>query len=210
MLVPLEWLNEYTKIDAAQDEFCERMIMSGSNIETVERFDVEDANEQLLNDGKQPASWKPVLLGITKASLTTKSWLSAASFQHTTHVLTEAAVSGKKDHLVGLKENVILGRLIPAGTGLEAIRRINVIDERTEERLKELGFDGILRPVRTSCENHMGDDWARIIQWDGSKFNIVSDWYQSNKQFVDPLVKEYGAKYAAEKKIQQRDCSTES
>src|SRR5690554_862233 len=80
----------------------------------------------------------------------------------------------------------------------------------TEERLNELGFAGILRPVRTSCEDHMGDDWARIIQWDGSKFEIVSDWYQSNRDFVDPLVKEYGARYAAEKKIQPRDCSKES
>lgn len=80
----------------------------------------------------------------------------------------------------------------------------------TEERLNELGFAGILRPVRTSCEDHMGDDWARIIQWDGSKFEIVSDWYQSNREFVDPLVKEFGARYASEKKIEPRDCSKES
>ncbi|HEX7003327.1 MAG TPA: DNA-directed RNA polymerase subunit beta' [Trueperaceae bacterium] len=105
--------------------------------QTVERFDVEEANNRLLDEGKQPAAWKPVLLGITKASLSTKSWLSAASFQHTTHVLTEAAVSGKADELVGLKENVILGRLIPAGTGLEAIRSTRVADERTLERLAE-------------------------------------------------------------------------
>ena len=99
--------------------------------QTVERFDVEEINQRLLEDGKTPASWKPVLLGITKASLTTKSWLSAASFQHTTHVLTEAAVSGKVDDLVGLKENVILGRLIPAGTGLDVIRNTRVADDRT-------------------------------------------------------------------------------
>ena len=74
------------------------------------------------------------MLGITKASLSTKSWLSAASFQHTTHVLTEAAVSGKADELVGLKENVILGRLIPAGTGLDNIRDTRVADERMLER----------------------------------------------------------------------------
>ncbi|MFT0849407.1 ABC transporter substrate-binding protein [Achromobacter sp. F4_2707] len=80
----------------------------------------------------------------------------------------------------------------------------------TAERLEELGFSNILRPVRTSCEDHMGDDWARIIQWDGSKFEIVSDWYQSNRDFVDPLVKEYGARHAAEKKIEPRDCSKES
>ena len=99
--------------------------------QTVERFDVEEINNALLDDGKTPAAWKPVLLGITKASLTTKSWLSAASFQHTTHVLTEAAVAGKIDDLVGLKENVILGRLIPAGTGLDAIRQVRVADEQT-------------------------------------------------------------------------------
>jgi DNA-directed RNA polymerase subunit beta' len=99
--------------------------------QTVERFDVEGINDALLEAGKRPAAWKPVLLGITKASLTTKSWLSAASFQHTTHVLTEAAVAGKIDDLVGLKENVILGRLIPAGTGLDAIRHVRVADERT-------------------------------------------------------------------------------
>ena len=89
--------------------------------QTVEKFDVEESNNTLLENGDEPARWKPILLGITKASLSTKSWLSAASFQHTTHVLTEAAVSAKTDILVGLKENVILGRLIPAGTGLESI-----------------------------------------------------------------------------------------
>jgi DNA-directed RNA polymerase subunit beta' len=105
--------------------------------QTVERFDVEEVNARRLDEGKTPASWKPVLLGITKASLTTKSWLSAASFQHTTHVLTEAAVSGKIDDMVGLKENVILGRLIPAGTGLDAIRGTRVADERMLEKAKE-------------------------------------------------------------------------
>ena len=105
--------------------------------QTVERFDVEEVNDALLDEGKAPASWKPVLLGITKASLSTKSWLSAASFQHTTHVLTEAAVSGKADDLVGLKENVILGRLIPAGTGLDAIRATRVADEATLELRQE-------------------------------------------------------------------------
>ena len=105
--------------------------------QTVERFDVEMENESLVNDGKTPATWKPLLLGITKASLSTKSWLSAASFQHTTHVLTEPALAGKVDDLVGLKENVILGRLVPAGTGLDVIRRTRVADKRSLEKLKE-------------------------------------------------------------------------
>ena len=81
---------------------------------------------RLKKDGKLPARYEPVLLGITKASLATESFISAASFQETTRVLTEAAVSGKSDELRGLKENVIVGRLIPAGTGLahhEHIRR---------------------------------------------------------------------------------------
>src|SRR5690606_14110709 len=105
--------------------------------QTVERFDVEEVNDRLLAEGKAPASWKPLLLGITKASLSTKSWLSAASFQHTTHVLTEAALAGKADDLVGMKENVILGRLVPAGTGLAAIRSTRVADVRTLEKVKE-------------------------------------------------------------------------
>ena len=105
--------------------------------QTVERFDVEAVNNALLDEDKAPASWKPVLLGITKASLSTKSWLSAASFQHTTHVLTEAAVSGKADDLVGLKENVILGRLIPAGTGIADIRSTRVADTNTLEKREQ-------------------------------------------------------------------------
>ncbi len=76
----------------------------------------------------------------------------------------------------------------------------------TTERLEELGFAKLMRPVKTSCSNHMGDDWARIIQWNGKKFDIVSDWYQSDKKFVDPLVKELAAKYASEKKIETRNC----
>ncbi len=105
--------------------------------QTVDRFDVEEENQRLDETGKTPASWKPLLLGITKASLSTKSWLSAASFQHTTHVLTEAALAGKSDDLVGMKENVILGRLVPAGTGLAAIRHTRVADERSLEKLKD-------------------------------------------------------------------------
>ncbi|WP_102125654.1 DNA-directed RNA polymerase subunit beta' [Deinococcus planocerae] len=104
--------------------------------QTVERWEVDGANEA-LGEGKTPSSWKPVLLGITKSSLTTKSWLSAASFQHTTHVLTEASMRGQVDDLIGLKENVILGKLIPAGTGLTTVREMQVADERTLEKYGE-------------------------------------------------------------------------
>ena len=107
--------------------------------QTIERWDVEIANEALAA-GQTPASWKPVLLGITKSSLSTKSWLSAASFQHTTHVLTEASIRGEVDELIGLKENVILGKLIPAGTGLDIVRVTQVADDRTMEKYRpEIG-----------------------------------------------------------------------
>ena len=87
------------------------------NGEHVNRLEFKRANEKAVKDGVEPAKGAPVLLGITKASLQTESFISAASFQETTRVLTEAAVSGKTDLLSGLKENVIVGRLVPAGTG---------------------------------------------------------------------------------------------
>ena len=83
----------------------------------VSKFAFDDENEQVLSDEGKPALGKPVLLGITKASLSTDSFISGASFQETTRVLTEAAINGRTDDLRGLKENVIVGRLIPAGTG---------------------------------------------------------------------------------------------
>ena len=86
--------------------------------EQVERAELLQENERVEAEGKQPATYEYMLLGITKASLSTDSFISAASFQETTRVLTEAAIMGKKDDLRGLKENVIVGRLIPAGTGL--------------------------------------------------------------------------------------------
>ncbi|MFW5985722.1 MAG: DNA-directed RNA polymerase subunit beta' [Halanaerobiales bacterium] len=95
----------------------------------VDRYDVENINKKLQEENKEPATLKPVLLGITKASLATDSFLSAASFQETTRVLTEASLEGKVDPLMGLKENVIIGQLIPAGTGMRFYRDIDVIDE---------------------------------------------------------------------------------
>ncbi|MFB3081139.1 MAG: DNA-directed RNA polymerase subunit beta', partial [Nitrosomonadaceae bacterium] len=86
--------------------------------EQVERADLLEENERVVAEGKKPAIYEFMLLGITKASLSTDSFISAASFQETTRVLTEAAIMGKRDNLRGLKENVIVGRLIPAGTGL--------------------------------------------------------------------------------------------
>jgi DNA-directed RNA polymerase subunit beta' len=109
--------------------------------ETVDKAEFDEANDKAIARGGRPASGAPILLGITKASLQTRSFISAASFQETTRVLTEAAVQGKRDRLVGLKENVIVGRLIPAGTGgaISRVRRIaaerdsRVIEQKREE-----------------------------------------------------------------------------
>ncbi|MCF8566016.1 DNA-directed RNA polymerase subunit beta' [Alicyclobacillus tolerans] len=98
----------------------------------VDLFDYEQANRAVLVRGQEPAVARPALLGITKASLETDSFLSAASFQETTRVLTEAAIKGKVDQLLGLKENVIIGKLIPAGTGMSRYRNIEVVDEGEE------------------------------------------------------------------------------
>ena len=117
--------------------------------ELAERGRFENANRQAVAEGGQPASGRPELMGITKASLATDSWLSAASFQETTRVLTEAAMSGRRDPLLGLKENVILGKLIPAGTGLPRYHEVTV--EPTEEAKAELypsfGYDEIDFPA---------------------------------------------------------------
>ena len=99
----------------------------------VDVLDFDDANEKAIQEGKKPAEGKRILLGITKASLATDSFLSAASFQETTKVLTDAAIKGKVDHLIGLKENVILGKLIPAGTGMKCYSNIKL---DTDEEVK--------------------------------------------------------------------------
>jgi DNA-directed RNA polymerase subunit beta' len=104
--------------------------------EQVDRQEFDEENEKTLAEGLKPASGQPVLQGITKASLQTRSFISAASFQETTRVLTEAAVSGKTDNLEGLKENVIVGRLIPAGTGSVVNRLKQIAAER--DRAAEL------------------------------------------------------------------------
>ncbi len=94
--------------------------------EQVDKFRFMRENEQIISKGQRPATGRPMLLGITKASLSTESFISAASFQETTRVLTEASISGKVDHLRGLKENVTMGRLIPAGTGFEYYRHVKI------------------------------------------------------------------------------------
>jgi len=103
--------------------------------EVVDKFKFREENNRVIEAGGKPAEGKTVLLGITKASLSTDSFISAASFQETTRVLTEAAINGKVDNLRGLKENVIMGRLIPAGTGMAYYRSVKIAGEDVEEDL---------------------------------------------------------------------------
>ena len=102
----------------------------------VDMYEFEDKNKQAIEEGKQPATGRRILLGITKAALATDSFLSAASFQETTRVLTEAAIKGKEDDLIGLKENVIIGKLIPAGTGMKRYQNVSIEVEGEEDPSK--------------------------------------------------------------------------
>ena len=121
---------------------------------SMDVLDFNEMNEALIAEGKQPAEGKQVMLGITKASLATDSFLSAASFQETTKVLTEAAINGKVDHLIGLKENVIIGKLIPAGTGMKRYRSVKLnTDVEPEEEIALEDDDEIL----LSGDNEDGD-----------------------------------------------------
>src|SRR6266540_2219900 len=107
------------------------------NDEQVEKFVFEEENDKIVQAGGRPAQGEPLLLGITKASLSTESFISASSFQETTKVLTEAAISGKVDYLRGLKENVIMGRLIPAGTGLPHYKHLDIEVETPVDAVEE-------------------------------------------------------------------------
>ncbi|MGH9565887.1 MAG: DNA-directed RNA polymerase subunit beta', partial [Candidatus Angelobacter sp.] len=102
----------------------------------IDKFRFSEENERVISQGGKPATGRPLLLGITKASLSTDSFISAASFQETTRVLTEASINGAVDHLRGLKENVIVGRLIPAGTGMEYYRNVRLSPEMEEAAAK--------------------------------------------------------------------------
>ena len=127
------------------DDSGDTQLLPGS---MVDIFDFNNANERARMLGKKEASGKRVLLGITKASLATESFLSAASFQETTRVLTEAAIKSKRDPLLGLKENVIIGKLIPAGTGMSRYKDIEI----QVETLKHRPFESADTAVQTSDE----------------------------------------------------------
>ncbi len=125
--------------------------------EQVDKFRFREENDRIISEGGRPATGRPLLLGITKASLSTDSFISAASFQETTRVLTEAAVAGKVDYLRGLKENVIMGRLIPAGTGLERYRNIELLTEVPPMPPQE----AMIVPAELSAEEAAALDFLR-------------------------------------------------
>ena len=126
----------------------------------VDVLDFEEKNEELAKEGKELAEGKQVMLGITKASLATDSFLSAASFQETTKVLTEAAIKGKADNLIGLKENVIIGKLIPAGTGM---KRYSNISLSTDAELARLEAE---RAAKAAAEAVEDDDQEELQETD--------------------------------------------
>lgn len=134
-MIVRQMLRRVTIIDSGATEF-----LPGS---LIDRADFEAENRRVVAEGGEPAAGRPVLMGITKASLATDSWLSAASFQETTRVLTDAAINCRSDKLQGLKENVIIGKLIPAGTGINRYRNIQV--QPTEEVPGRRVHDPVLR-----------------------------------------------------------------
>ena len=125
------------------DEAGDSKFLPGSQVDTIE---FQEVNEKLEEEGKTPATGTPIILGITKASLASTSFMSAASFQETTKVLTDAAINGKIDPLIGLKENVIIGKLIPAGTGMKRYQDIKIssTDNYIEEDEEESGEDELV------------------------------------------------------------------
>ncbi|WP_167957786.1 DNA-directed RNA polymerase subunit beta' [Anaerosporobacter faecicola] len=141
----------------------------------VDILDYDEINEQLVAEGKEPADGKQVMLGITKASLATNSFLSAASFQETTKVLTEAAIKGKIDPLIGLKENVIIGKLIPAGTGMKRYRSVKLDSDVSEELTlsDDLGEDDI---ISANVDMDFDQDAEPILLVDNDEdFDFQSD-----------------------------------
>jgi DNA-directed RNA polymerase subunit beta' len=134
--------------------------------EVVDKFKFREENQRVIEAGGRPAEGRPVLLGITKASLSTDSFISAASFQETTRVLTEAAINGKVDYLRGLKENVIVGRLIPAGTGMEYYRRVKIAGEEAEEVVTEPEVEAALSESLAMYEEETRPHFGRTLDED--------------------------------------------
>ena len=141
------------------DEPGDSQYLPGALIDILE---LEATNKELIDEGKEPATAEQTLLGITKASLATNSFLSAASFQETTKVLTDAAIKGKIDPLIGLKENVLLGKLIPAGTGLKKYRSLHLnsteVPEPEEEELDEFDYEEGYTSLEDEMKDHMAEE----------------------------------------------------
>ncbi len=138
--------------------------------ELVDRFEYEEINREVLAEGGEPATARPVLLGVTKASLNTESFLAAASFQETTRVLTEAALMGKVDHLMGLKENVIIGKLIPAGSGLTSR-----LEARRQRQLASEAMAAFLEPTPMVDTSPLEDDFEASTDADGGGVATLVD-----------------------------------
>ncbi|MCL5037462.1 MAG: DNA-directed RNA polymerase subunit beta', partial [Chloroflexi bacterium] len=170
----------------------------------IDSFNFEDKNKEVMSEGKEPATAHPILLGVTKASLATESFLSAASFQETTRVLTEAAVEGKVDHLLGLKENVIIGKLIPAGTGLE----------------RKKSFFRQLSPQAITPEQHLAeilknapdeeDEFEDIPERDSSVQDIIDAITAATEEKLKEVMKETGAGETEEVKPEKKSSSKET
>ena len=139
---------------------------------TVNLSEFKKVNKALIAEGKQPAEGKQIILGITKASLATNSFLSAASFQETTKILTEAAINGKVDPLIGLKENVIIGKLIPAGTGMKRYRDVHLnTDEmileakkRAEEEAAQKALEETAEAASEETEIEATEEYVEVIE----------------------------------------------
>ena len=133
----------------------------------VDILDYDDVNEKLIAEGKTPAEGKQVMLGITKASLATNSFLSAASFQETTKVLTEAAIKGKVDNLIGLKENVIIGKLIPAGTGMKRYHDVRLDVDAEFEAMMAESFEEETAELMDDVEiEEVSEDFEEVFEED--------------------------------------------
>ncbi len=158
----------------------------------IEAAAFHEANERVRADGKEPASANPVLLGVTKASLATESFLSAASFQETTRVLTDAAIKGKYDPLLGLKENVIIGKLIPAGTGMSRYRNVEIVPEG-----QDVDDDGRPRQEFEAVFAGMTADDAALAEVMGANGDGMSRLVSAYERNREPLTVQYEGEYDA-------------
>jgi DNA-directed RNA polymerase subunit beta' len=133
----------------------------------VDKYQFRTQNDKVMREGGQPSMAKPLLLGITRASLNIDSWISAASFQETTRVLTNAAIAGDVDQLRGLKENVVIGHIIPAGTGMRKYRDLKLFTKDTEDL--DAHVANILEQRRREAELLGGEDGAVPVAADQSR-----------------------------------------